>query len=249
VISTVDVWSASLALHKRELVEMAASLSPDEAERARTFVRPRDAFRFIAGRGLLRNILALYTDRSTSDLRFGCEEGGKPRLEGAVDDLRFSVSHSGPVLVCAISMHADVGVDIEHVRDGLWTRSLAHAVFTDDELHQIGPLRHEDATHRLFRAWTRKEAYLKGIGQGLRVPVRDVSIVRAGADPGFRVERAGVADVDWTLQDFSPATGYVASAAVAASAWTLRQCMWVGGPWIPAFEPEDGPLIEVGGYR
>ena len=244
----VDVWTASLDPPRHELLQIATSLSRDERDRATRFSRARDARRFVAGRALVRQILALYADRCAWDLRFGYGDDGKPRLAGDDSGLEFSVSHSGAVLVCAVTHDAAVGADVELVRDEVWSPSLARAVFTDDELDELGSLWDEDSVERMFRAWTRKEAYLKGTGRGLRTPVKDVSITR-GAERGRFVARAPGADPrPWTVEDFHPAPGYVGSVAAAAADWTLRRCLWLDGPWIPALLSDGMSSIESGGY-
>lgn len=74
-------------------------------------------------------------------------------------DIRFSLSHSGDVIVLAMGK-TEVGVDIEQVkpRDYL---SIANRHFSAAEVAQINSL--ED----FLSLWTKKEAYLKLTGEGL----------------------------------------------------------------------------------
>ncbi len=70
--------------------------------------------------------------------------------------------------------------------------------------------RADDRTRAFYRAWTRKEAYLKGRGEGLSFPPHRVS---ATIDSDF----AGEAH-PWTVREFDVGPGYAAAVAVEGPA-------------------------------
>ncbi|MFI5232953.1 MAG: 4'-phosphopantetheinyl transferase family protein [Gemmatimonadales bacterium] len=99
------------------------------------------------------------------------EPGGKPFLAArdARRRLNFNVSHSGDVLLVALSRTAEVGVDVERVRVVPEWRKIADRMFdarTRDQLH--ADIAAGDAEGDAFvRHWCRLEAAVKATGAGL----------------------------------------------------------------------------------
>lgn len=82
-----------------------------------------------------------------------------PRFPG----LQFSLSHSGPWVLCAVSS-APVGVDIEEIR--LRGPSLPRYALTEKEYTRFCQLGGDWPA--FYALWTRKEAWCKYTGQGLK---------------------------------------------------------------------------------
>ena len=71
------------------------------------------------------------------------------------------------------------------------------------------------ASDLFFALWTRKEAYAKGLGEGLGVVMRDLTLEPAG-DPGrWLVRVTGEPVADWLVADLEAPAGYSAALAVA----------------------------------
>ncbi|MGL5097624.1 MAG: 4'-phosphopantetheinyl transferase superfamily protein, partial [Planctomycetia bacterium] len=68
-----------------------------------------------------------------------------------------------------------------------------------------------------FRIWTRKEAYVKGVGAGLHVPLDQFVVIHdAGSTDALRSTAYEPADLHrWRLLDLPPIDGYIAAVAVA----------------------------------
>jgi len=66
----IHLWRADLDSPLRPVAKLAETLAADERERAARFRFAEHRDRFIAGRGLLRELLAAYLDRSAAALRF-----------------------------------------------------------------------------------------------------------------------------------------------------------------------------------
>ena len=98
------------------------------------------------------------------------EEGGKPYFPDC-PRIRFNVSHSGGLALCALSDRA-VGVDIERVRPR--RARLPAYVLSGEELawHRARGGGWED----FYTLWTRKEARVKCTGQGLRLAAREIAV-------------------------------------------------------------------------
>ena len=89
----VHVWRAALDVPAGSLRRLQQSLSADERERAARFHAEKDRRHFVAGRGMLRAILARYQGCAPHQLRFRYGEQGKPFLEGVHrEPLRFNLA-------------------------------------------------------------------------------------------------------------------------------------------------------------
>ena len=84
-------------------------------------------------------------------------ENGKPYFKGS--PLRFSLAHSGPYAVCAVS-GSDIGVDIETPREG--SERLAARFFAADENRLVAESPQPD--REFCRLWVLKESLIKARG-------------------------------------------------------------------------------------
>ncbi|NJM13248.1 MAG: 4'-phosphopantetheinyl transferase superfamily protein [Synechococcaceae cyanobacterium SM1_2_3] len=110
----IQVWLADLQQPAERQAHLAAILSAEEQERAARFrfAELRDCF--IAGRGLLRELLAIYLNQPAATLQFRQGPQGKPLLAGGrgKGDLHFNVSHSADWALYAVASR-ELGVDLE----------------------------------------------------------------------------------------------------------------------------------------
>lgn len=161
----LHVWIAGLDVADHDLDGL---LSPQERERARGFLRARDARRWEASRGLLRLLLGEYLGADPRALVFRAGEHGKPRLAGSNGALRFNLSHSGAIAVYAVALGVEVGVDVEGPRrrrfDALAVAERAFGTAVAVRLARLGEAEREREFRRL---WVRHEAALKCVGVGL----------------------------------------------------------------------------------
>jgi 4'-phosphopantetheinyl transferase len=163
----VHVWRADLDLGSEELRLLAAVLAADERERAERFLRPADRSRFVAGRGLLRLVLATYLGWPAGALQFSSGPAGKPALRGT-DRLRFNLSHSAGRGLVAVASGREVGVDLERIDEGLSWPELCRFL-PEREQRRVRTSHPADRRRAFFESWTRHEALLKaqGLGMGL----------------------------------------------------------------------------------
>lgn len=195
--------------------EAALCLSDTERVRAGRFVFERDRRRFIVGRAQLRHLLGLRLGvrPGAVELVYGAQ--GKPALSRrfADADLRFNVSHSEDLAVYAFSRGREIGVDVELVRVLSDADDIAARFFSRRENEVYAGLDPQDRPLGFFNCWTRKEAYIKALGEGLSHPLDsfDVSL-RPGAPARFlRVAGIPGDDCGWCMEGFSPAPGFVAA--------------------------------------
>jgi 4'-phosphopantetheinyl transferase len=126
-----------------------------------------------------------------------------------------------------------VGIDLERIRSDLAVAEIAERFFSRREVAMLRALPTEEQREAFFRTWTRKEAYLKARGEGLSVPLDqfDVSLV-PGEPAAVRDTQPDVSEASrWSLQELTPAPGYVAALAVEGQGWRLACWQW----------PDPGP--------
>lgn len=216
----VDLWVWSLDVDDAERGRLAKFLSEDEAARAARFVFERDRQRFVMGRGRLREILAREIADRPWALRFAYAAHGKPSLL-TTPALHFNLSHSEALAALAVSRHAGIGVDIEFARP--LKEDIAQRFFSPREVAVLKALPEEDQAAAFFRCWTRKEAVVKAVGEGLSYSL-DSFDVTLSADAPAAVERfEGEADAGvWRLAHFEPSPGYAGAVACRTGGAALR---------------------------
>ncbi len=228
----VHVWSAFLDLPASELERIKVKLSVDERERAGRFRFPAHAQRFIARRAVLREILGSYVGQEPGSLRFHQGKNGKPTLVWSEQDsaIRFSVSHSGPLGLFAVSWREHMGVDVERIRQLPDIGELACRFFTEREYKEYQSLPVSDRVEGFFTCWTRKEAYLKATGEGL---YREPDSFEVSLVPGHRPRMCSIDGDDnaakrWTLFHLVPSPGFAGALAIQTDRLKLQCWHWTG---------------------
>ena len=214
----VHVWCASLKQTAAELEHLHRVLSREEIERANRFHFARDRNHFIAARGLLRTTLGRYLEADSAELRFCYSPNGKPDLapEFALGDLRFNLSHSGEIVLFAITRGRRIGVDVEKIRTDFETEHVAERFFSLAESSRLRALPAEQKHEAFFACWTRKEAYVKATGDGLSLPLDQFDVSVAPGEPAvLQNTRPDPAEARrWYLQALKVEPGYAAALAV-----------------------------------
>lgn len=223
----VHVWRASLDRARAHLPQWTRNLCDVERSRAERFFFERDRHRFVARRGILREILGGYLVTGTDQLQFRYGRHGKPCLAGASGPglLHFNLSHSDEMAVFAFTFGRPLGVDVERVRAGIPWNDLAAQFFTRRENRRLQSLPENERQRAFLVAWTCKEAYVKARGDGLSFPVDRVEV--SFSPPALR--RVG-GDEDeasrWTLQELRVGGDYVATLAVEGDEGRLLCWEW-----------------------
>jgi len=209
----VDVWR--VALDERSGPASTVVLSEDERERAGRFRFERDRAHYAVARAALRTILGSYLDIAPDRLAFEYTAHGKPSLRDA--PVSFNLSHSGDIALVAVAGGAAVGVDVEQVRDDIECERLARRFFSDREQAELFALESDVARVRaFFTCWTRKEAFIKGVGEGLSIPLADFDVPVVAGQPArllaFRTDESAAAR--WSIADVPVPEGYAAAVAL-----------------------------------
>lgn len=201
------VWAAAPDdIPDDELAIARDWLDAGERAQAARFVRPGLTRAYEVAHAVLRLVVGSAADRHPGALLWwrdpcpGCgEPHGRPRAVGV--EMEFSLSHTDGMVVVATA-DRPVGVDVEVVRDP--TDDLVDALHPR-EIAEIRAAPAAERALRFTRAWTRTEAYLKGLGIGL---ARPPSLDHLGTDPE-PVRHIG----EWEVHDVAVSDGFVGAVA------------------------------------
>ncbi|MFU8803545.1 MAG: 4'-phosphopantetheinyl transferase family protein [Bradymonadaceae bacterium] len=168
VTSPEDIQDATL------LETYKGFLDEDEAAQEQRFYFERHRHRYLVTHAMVRWVLSQYAECPPEDWRFSKNRYGRPEIlasSAVVPPLRFNLSHAEGLAVCAVTLESDIGVDVEYLPRRADLRNIATHFFAPRECEALEGL-DTDALRRLFfDIWTLKEAYIKGRGMGLAIPL------------------------------------------------------------------------------
>jgi 4'-phosphopantetheinyl transferase len=204
----VQIWKVDIAPVATAIPGLLPRLSPDEHERARRFVFDRHRFRYVRTRAALRSILGRHLQMPASEVALRTAPGGKTFLADASASLYFNVSHSSDLALIALTRGGEIGVDLEAVRPRVddWVM-LAQRYFAAEEVEALEGYSAAERVQAFFRVWTRKEAIVKLLGDGLRMPL-DRFIVPLDETAVSPVLLSDGGAVPWHLTPLTPAPAY-----------------------------------------
>jgi 4'-phosphopantetheinyl transferase len=143
----------------------------DYQEKINRFQRWQDAQLSLLGRILLfKGIEETYKNKLQSKEIIQTLYN-KPYFED--NSVRFNISHSGEIVVCALSDEHEIGIDVEIITN----------IETDDFKSQMTKKEWDkivlstNKKEAFFDYWTQKEAVLKAQGDGLIIPLKSFEIL------------------------------------------------------------------------
>jgi 4'-phosphopantetheinyl transferase len=190
---------------------LSAVLDPEERRRAAAFRHPADSRRFVARRGRLRELLAQRLGCAPAEVTLARNAFGKPFVAGAA--FGFSLSHSLETAMVVFAPGAEVGCDIEWRRPALATRRAAQRFFSQGEVERLGAIAPDQWVEAFFNCWTRKEALVKALGQGLSYPLKAFDVSLAPGEPAALL----CGPPGWTLHAGQADDGLHAAVALSAA--------------------------------
>lgn len=220
----VDIWAAVLDPPKPELEELSQALSPDEMARAGRFYFERHRRRFFVARGVLRRLLGTYLEMPPERVPLTYGPYGKPAVQG----LRFNLAHSNELAVYAFCRNRELGVDVEWMRPLIDAPAIAQRFFSAQENAALNSLPQTERLAAFFRCWTRKEAYLKALGDGLARPLTafDVEVAPDRPPRLLRVEDS-VSELErWSFHELPVLEGYSAMLVIEGHGARVRELQW-----------------------
>jgi 4'-phosphopantetheinyl transferase len=210
----VQVWSVRLDGSATSLARYHSYLSSDEQSRIDQFKFEHLKRSHTFSRGVLRLLLAFYLDLLPASIEFAYGRKGKPGLRRTTP-MRFNLSHSGDIAVYAFTLDCDLGVDVEKLRALADLESISARFFCAAEASELLSLTVDNRLHAFFRCWTRKEAYIKAVGDGLSMPLDRFQVTLLPEDSArfVHIGHDEKAAQNWALHHLDFAPEYVGALA------------------------------------
>ncbi len=203
-------------------------LSDDERARAERFHFDIDRRRFIARRGQLRLLLSRYLDVLPAQIAFAYSAHGKSYLPNQA--LHFNLSDAKPLALYAFA-RVPIGIDIEHIYTMSDMDDVAALMFSQAENAVYRALPDEQKAEGFFNCWTRKEAFIKAVGEGLSYPLADFDVTLKPGDSAkiLRIRENTQAYQAWSLYDLQPAADFCGALAIQGRGWHVSCYSLTGG--------------------
>lgn len=213
----VAIWRFSLEHSEIEVEKAALLLSADEMKRANRFKFAKHRRQFIIARASLRHVLALYAGIAPDTLIFQSGTHGKPFIDRSFG-IEFNLSHSHEMAIIGVTQQGKIGIDIEYTGGREHSLEIARHYFSQTEVEALFSLPEREQPLAFLRCWTRKEAYIKAIGEGLSHPLRTFAVsVDEVAQLLYDENDESVAE-KWSIFSFTPAADYLSAVIVEGTA-------------------------------
>jgi 4'-phosphopantetheinyl transferase len=206
------------------LKQYRACLCPAEIQKADRYLKQSDRHLSLVSRALVRYLIAEVTRQDPESLCFSTNEHGKPFLVG-FPEIHFNLSHSHGAAVCALCPNAPVGVDVEDM--GRHTDlSIAKRFFSSYETALVSKASGAEKRKLFFDIWTLKEAYIKGVGKGLSIPLNSFSFNANETEIRITFSDSGRADPSWQFSQWRPEPCKIVATAVRSASPIVFKHFW-----------------------
>lgn len=230
----VHIWRGDLGRIRDEDISTADALADEERERGERLRTEALRRRFALSRGLLRCVLGRYLHQAPERICFRYGAHGKPELADLTRHGTpvFNLSHSRDQWALAIGASGALGIDIECWRPLRALDALAARCLADEEFAVWSRLPADRQGAALFRLWTLKEAFLKGVGCGISVGLRQCAFDALASPPRLlrcpeSLSRSPAAK-DWSFVELDMAPDCSGAVASDQPITTLREYRLVG---------------------
>lgn len=183
----------------------------DEQFKMQKFVFKHDQERFLLAHGLINYIFSKTLQISLDNLRFNFNENGKPKIENNYE-IKYNISHSEEMVVIAISIIKEIGVDVEKINENVEYKQIAKAFFHPIELNTFKNKSKIEQGKNFFKIWVTKEAYTKALGIGLNRPMNSFYMEENFHDKACIVDE--IENIENYMYIFEPQVDYIAAVSI-----------------------------------
>jgi 4'-phosphopantetheinyl transferase len=105
---------------------------------------------------------------------------------------------------------------------------VAEINFSTREYEDLKKVSEQNRLRAFYNCWTRKEAFIKAIGDGLSFPLQDFDVSLEPDMPAqlLMVHGSGEDAYHWSMHDLKTQDGYAAALVVEGSDHSISQKQW-----------------------
>lgn len=170
----IDIYMIDMDDWFNKILDLKSFLSSEELSKAEKFHFEIDRDRYIISHGILRKFIGKRLGEPPEKIEYQLNDFGKPRE--LRDRVQFNMSRSENILLIAIGVGVEIGVDVEKAREGVDSSLISQNYFTSAENNSLDGLDSLQRHHQFFQYWTRKEAFIKAVGMGMSLPLKWVDV-------------------------------------------------------------------------
>jgi 4'-phosphopantetheinyl transferase len=221
----VHLWSVPLDIDHETQVKYWRLLGEDEKSKANRFKFRSDHIKYIACRGALRILLGQYLRIEAKKVEINYLKNGKPNHNS---NLEFNVSHSEDWAVIGFALDTILGVDIEYIRRVIEFEDIARRFFSKEESKLVLNAPRNEIPLYFYSCWTRKEAFIKALGDGLSFPLDQFEVsCKPGTMPQLLKTNWNPAEVEkWSLWSFQRDEAYTGAIALRGPKKIISYYTW-----------------------
>ena len=157
------------------LAQYKSILTDEELKKQNSYIFAEKRHNALITRTFIRDLLSHYEDIHPSHWQFITGSHGKPEIVNPVLPLKFNISHTDDLIICAVMLSDEIGCDVEMVNRNCSFLSIAEDYFSQQEFSDLLNTPEKEQRSRFFDYWTLKESYIKARGLGLSIPLTDFS--------------------------------------------------------------------------
>jgi len=218
----VHVWRIDLDIPDDHWQALLSLLAADELAKAERFHFAKHRRRHTVSHAALRILLGQYLARPPRGIDFSYNAHGKPRLAGENHKINFNLSHTEEIMLVAFVLDSEVGIDIEAVTRHVDYMGVGQRWFSTLESRTLQSLPEHERVDAFFRAWCRKEAYIKARGEGMAHPLQRFSVALDKHEPRLVEHLDDKRETGrWTFIDIDVADNYRATVVAETADWQV----------------------------
>lgn len=213
----VDIWQVPLTSLPTDKLSLIETLDTDERHRHERFHKKLKQS-YLISHVACRQILAQYLNISAKEIQYKKNPYGKPLLDHDTS-IRFNMSHSNTLAIVAVSIHNDLGVDLEFSDKKTAWKKIAKRFFHPTEIKHMLKQGEDEQKKTFFQIWTRKEAYIKALGTGFATPFPSFNVIDRQI---LTIDSPNETEITWHIKDLSINPDYTASVVQNTSIEKIR---------------------------
>lgn len=222
----IHVWYAYLTGPEELEPALLQTLSIEETLRRDRFRLSHLRRSFTLSHGILRQLLSRYIGVPAAQIVFGYGPAEKPFINIPNTSLQFNMSHSGELAVYAFGRGCRIGVDIEHMRLVPDLESIASRFFSRQEHQNLINLTSAHRPEAFLTCWTRKEAYIKAVGNGFSASLDSFQVTLAPNEEPALIKSSPNDDSIWNVRHLRPNSRYVGAVVFDGNERTVIEHAW-----------------------